>query len=70
MSPCLRQIATGMPTSSAGNAETEGAPTEVAGTLKEGITHRRVFFSPLEQPNETSMSLGYVQWAQQLEEAR
>ena len=39
-------------------------PQKLAGTLKEGITHRRVFFSPPGQPNEISVSLGHVQWAQ------
>ena len=36
-------------------AKTKVLPQKLAGTLKEGITHRRVFFSPPGQPNETSV---------------
>ena len=44
-------------------ARLEELPQKPAGTLKKGITCRYVFFCP--EPNETSLSLDHVQWAQQ-----
>ena len=48
-------------------ARPEELPQKPAGTLKKRITCRDVFFCP--EPNETSLSLDHVQWAQQFVEA-
>ena len=69
MSPCLRPMK-GCESLVQATAKTKVLPQKLAGTLKEGITHRRVFFSLPKQPNKTSMSLSHVQWAQQHVEAR